>query len=134
MANDSRIPGVEFTLESAEAKKVKGKLVGTVRLTAHINNLDMFDLVSEKLDGLKVYEADDFQTQVNTLLREDLDVAEDKLEQKELSLQAAKEGAAQQASFSVQQVEELRRENLALKRRVDQLEALERELQDLARS
>lgn len=134
MANEDRIPGVVFTLENTETKKVKGKLVAEVTLQAHINDLDLFDAISEKLDGLKIYAAEDFQMQVNDLLREDNDDLENQIKQAKRARATAEEHLSQKESFHAQQVEELQREKQTLMVRVKQLEVLERELQDLARA
>ena len=134
MANEIRIPGVEFSLEQADVKKVNGKTVGTVVLEAHVNDLDMFDDIQDKLDGLKIYAVEDFQTQVNELLREDNEELESAIETAKRNQTQAEERLKQSESFRSKREEELQRENQALKVRVEQLEALERELQDLARA
>lgn len=134
MANEDRIPGVTFVCESGETKKVKGKLIAEVRLTAHINDLELFEQIEGKLDGMKVYAAEDFQTQVNGLLREDNDKLEVENERMHDLVVATSEVEKQNASFYQKRVEELQKENKALSVRVEQLEALERELQGLARA
>ncbi len=134
MANEDRIPGVVFHLESSETKKVKGQLVAEVKLNAHINDLDMFDVLVEKLDGLKVYASDDFQTQVNDLLREDNEGLESEVKSLKEYLHASNETLEQKVSLALEREKELQKENQTLMQRVDQLEVLERELQNLARA
>lgn len=132
MANEDRIPGVEFTLDEAEAKKVGKQMKGTVHLTATINDLKMWDEIQDKLDGMKVYTVEDFQEQIISLQQQDNEALEDATKKLQEELEACQQKLEQSASFSRQREEELGKENQALRARVAQLEALERELQDLA--
>lgn len=134
MANEPRIPGVEISLEDSEMKKAAGKIIAEVKLTAHITDIELWEAVEDQFDGMKLYDSKDFQSQVNDLLRQDNEDLESALEKKNLKFREVRERSDQQASFSAQEVEELRRENQTLRARVAQLEVLERELQDLAGS
>jgi chromosome segregation ATPase len=131
---DTRIPGVEFSLESADLKKVSNKTIAEIHLEAHINDMAVFDAVQDKLDGLKIYVADDFHTQVNNLLKEENSTLEQRLQYAEEALRSLQEQYKSTVSFAQKREEELRRENESLRLRNEHLEVLERELQDLART
>ena len=129
-----QVPGVTFSLEDAELRKVKGKKIAKVTLEAVIMDDDVWEAVQDKLDGMKIYSVEDFQEQIIDLMKDDNEKLDGQVGSLQERLQEAHEHMKQQASFDAQTVEELRRENEALRQRVDRLESMERELQDLART
>lgn len=73
MSDEDQLPGVVFEMTQCDVlgTAVAGKKRAKVMLTAIINDDAVWEEVKKKLDGLKVYTADDFKGELLNALREE---------------------------------------------------------------
>lgn len=97
MKPEERIPGVTFHLESAkQLPSVEYKAHGLVTLKADIDDFDVWDEVVGKLNGLRIYEASDLNTEMIEMLQEDNNRLEGEVEQLK---EAAREREERHAAY-----------------------------------
>ena len=71
MDNTSSIPGLTFHVESADYKdSAMFAAKGTVHLSVDIEDLDVWEEVLHRLDGMRVHAVDDFHRQLMTSLQQ----------------------------------------------------------------
>jgi len=72
MDNTSSIPGLTFHVESADYKdSAMFAAKGTVHLSVDIEDLDVWEEVLHRLDGMRVHAVDDFHRQLMTSLQQE---------------------------------------------------------------
>lgn len=128
MENEDRIPGIVLSLHSSEVRKVGGKVLGDVSLIATVADLDLWEAIIQKLDGMKIYEAEDFHDQILSLQQEDNEALTSALDGLKAELRAFQEDASSRS----QREKELEEMNTRLGEELKRLQALEQELQELA--
>ena len=110
---------MRFNLHHVQVSKgTKTKYIADVRLTASFEDLQFWERVRTKLDGLEIESA-------NTLLMEAMGMLEDKAAKTEEKLQLV---TAQFAAYR----EEVEANNSFVRVEMDRLRKLEKELSDLA--
>lgn len=68
---NEEIPGVVIRFRTAELRKVGGKKVVNVVLDAEVHDEEVWEAARKKLDGMKIYTVNDFQTELLHAVRKE---------------------------------------------------------------
>lgn len=70
---DLDLPVVTLYVENAKVSEVGGKKIANVHLTAHIDDLDLWQSIEKKLNGLVLSSAESLHAEVLGVLQDELD-------------------------------------------------------------
>lgn len=112
MEHDERLPGVTFYVESAEKLPTDpgGQVKrGRVILEANINDFDVWDAVTKKLNGWRVYEGSDLSQAMVEAAQSRRRRAEEEAEKLRQETDSELQQLRQKLSFSEDEIRQLRK-------------------------
>lgn len=99
---NQELPGVIIRFRSAELSKAANKKIVKVTLDAEVNDEAVWEVARQKLDGMKIYTVNDFQTGLLDAMRQEnkqLEARSQELARE--NLQLSEENKTMKAAFSV---------------------------------
>lgn len=101
MAQDQtdRLPGVTFSVVESNYHGAAAGIVGNVRMTAKIDDVDLWKEVVRKLNGYRIYTVNDLSATMIEVTQKKLAKAEEELEGQRRRFHAQLENLRQKNSF-----------------------------------